>query len=494
MSCEKPEPDGRLVGESLKHRPQRDTLQNHGGFRVPVHKMKQRSTLLGVGVSLLTIALLGGCAETKLVANTAKMATQQPAPTTQPYKIGKPYQVDGAWYYPKADYDYDETGIASWYGPGFHGGNTANGEIYDQTALTAAHKTLPMPSLVRVTNLENGRSIVVRINDRGPFVNNRIIDMTQRGAQLLGFDMNGTAKVRVQVLKEESMILAAQASQQGGDNVPPPPAASPAGAVASSALPPTGSQASASAASASGSSASAPLASTSSASTSSASTSTSSAASSSSAPPSPIQSKAGPITSPPPKPSAPPTTVSSTALPKTQTAPATSPAPSPAVTQTAALPPATTPKPTTAAPTATAVKPAVTATPLPSASQTASSAAAPAKPTATAATPATTAPTKTTAIGQASNVPKPDGKVTVQPVKGNSNIYIQAGAFLHQSNAEQLSSKLGALATSKVTQVKLGQQTFFRVRLGPIASVEKADELLQQVIDDGNPQARIVVE
>ena len=109
-----------LVGESLKPRLRRDTLQNHDGFGVLVHKMKQRSALFGVGASILAVALLGGCAETKLVANTAKMATQPDVPTTQPYKIGKPYQVDGAWYYPKADYDYDETGIASWYGPGFH--------------------------------------------------------------------------------------------------------------------------------------------------------------------------------------------------------------------------------------------------------------------------------------------------------------------------------------------------------------------------------------
>ncbi|HEX9446391.1 MAG TPA: septal ring lytic transglycosylase RlpA family protein, partial [Dongiaceae bacterium] len=113
---------------------------------------------------------------------TVPTAPQRP----QPYKIGKPYQVDGVWYYPKTDMDYDETGIASWYGPGFHGQYTANGEVYDQNGLTAAHKTLPLPSMVRVTNLDNGRSIVVRVNDRGPFVNGRIVDLTRRDAQLLG--------------------------------------------------------------------------------------------------------------------------------------------------------------------------------------------------------------------------------------------------------------------------------------------------------------------
>ncbi len=115
------------------------------------------------------------------------------------YKVGEPYQVAGVWYYPREQPDYDETGIASWYGPDFHGKMTANGETYDMNALTAAHKTLPMPVNVRVTNLENGRSIVLKVNDRGPFVNGRIIDVSRRGAQLLGFSGTGTAPVRVQI-------------------------------------------------------------------------------------------------------------------------------------------------------------------------------------------------------------------------------------------------------------------------------------------------------
>jgi rare lipoprotein A len=119
------------------------------------------------------------------------------------YKVGKPYQVNGVWYYPKEEPDYDKTGIASWYGEPFHGRRTANGEIYDMNALTAAHKTLPMPTFVRVTNLENGRSLVLKVNDRGPFVNGRIIDISRRGAQLLGFHRNGTAKVRVTALAQE---------------------------------------------------------------------------------------------------------------------------------------------------------------------------------------------------------------------------------------------------------------------------------------------------
>lgn len=131
------------------------------------------------------------------------------------YKVGAPYIIDGTTYYPQEDYAYDETGIASWYGPGFHGKTTANGETFDENQLTAAHRTLPMPSLVRVTNLENGKSVVARINDRGPFARGRIIDMSKRGAELLGFKNNGVAKVRVQIMAEESMAIAEAARHKG---------------------------------------------------------------------------------------------------------------------------------------------------------------------------------------------------------------------------------------------------------------------------------------
>lgn len=114
------------------------------------------------------------------------------------YKIGQPYQISGVWYYPHHDPEYDEIGIASWYGPGFHGNTTANGEVFDQNALTAAHPTLPMPVLVRVTNLENGRSLQLRVNDRGPFVDGRIIDVSRFAAERLGFRHQGLAWVRVQ--------------------------------------------------------------------------------------------------------------------------------------------------------------------------------------------------------------------------------------------------------------------------------------------------------
>ncbi|MCC7260367.1 MAG: septal ring lytic transglycosylase RlpA family protein [Alphaproteobacteria bacterium] len=119
-------------------------------------------------------------------------------------KVGNPYKVDGQWYTPSYDPDYDENGLASWYGPGFHGKYTANGEVYDQEDITAAHKTLPLPSLVRVTNRENGRSLIVRVNDRGPFVDDRIIDLSHRSAELLGIVGTGTAKVNVEYLDKET--------------------------------------------------------------------------------------------------------------------------------------------------------------------------------------------------------------------------------------------------------------------------------------------------
>jgi rare lipoprotein A len=138
---------------------------------------------------------------------------EQPAPPG--VKIGKPYVIDGKTYYPAYDADYDKTGVASWYGPGFHGNRTANGEKYDKYDLTAAHPTLPMPSLVRVTNLENGKTLVVRVNDRGPFAENRIIDLSKRSAQLLG--ITGLAKVRVQFLKEETERYLAEREARGGE-------------------------------------------------------------------------------------------------------------------------------------------------------------------------------------------------------------------------------------------------------------------------------------
>ena len=123
--------------------------------------------------------------------------TSKSTAQAQPY-AGAPYQVAGKWYVPAYEPNYDEVGVASWYGPTFHGKASASGETFDEMAMTAAHPTLPIPSIVRVTNLENGKTALVRLNDRGPFVDDRIIDLSKRAGEVLGLQARGTAKVRVQ--------------------------------------------------------------------------------------------------------------------------------------------------------------------------------------------------------------------------------------------------------------------------------------------------------
>ncbi|MAQ71421.1 MAG: hypothetical protein CL565_04425, partial [Alphaproteobacteria bacterium] len=118
--------------------------------------------------------------------------------------------------YPKEMKEFVQTGIASWYGPGFHGKQTANGEIYNSGDLTAAHKTLQLPSIIRVTNLENGRSAILRVNDRGPFAHDRILDVSEKGAEMLGFKNKGKAKIKLELLEEESSIVA-DAAKSGRD-------------------------------------------------------------------------------------------------------------------------------------------------------------------------------------------------------------------------------------------------------------------------------------
>ncbi len=113
-------------------------------------------------------------------------------------QLGKPYKVRGKVYYPREDKDYKKTGLASWYGDAFHGRLTANGEIYDMTHLTAAHPTMPLPSYARVTNMANGSSVIVRVNDRGPYTGDRLIDLSKRAAEMLDYTHSGTAKVQVE--------------------------------------------------------------------------------------------------------------------------------------------------------------------------------------------------------------------------------------------------------------------------------------------------------
>jgi rare lipoprotein A len=143
------------------------------------------------------------------------------------YKVGNPYKVGGEWFYPKEDPNYRNVGIASWYGLDFHGRRTANGEIYDMDSLSAAHPTLPLPTYAKVKNLENGREVVVRINDRGPFARGREIDVSKRTAEALGFQRKGTTKVQVTYLGkaplsgEDGWVVDSRYAEKSRKAVPP---------------------------------------------------------------------------------------------------------------------------------------------------------------------------------------------------------------------------------------------------------------------------------
>lgn len=150
-------------------------------------------------------------------------------------QLGKPYQVRGKWYYPKEDKRYAKVGLASWYGDAFHGRLTANGEVYDMTHLTAAHPTMPLPSYARVTNLKTGSSVIVRVNDRGPYHEGRIIDVSERAAQMLDYANTGTAQVKVEYVGrapldgDDDQYL--MASYHPGNRVPDPSDGLPSGVM-----------------------------------------------------------------------------------------------------------------------------------------------------------------------------------------------------------------------------------------------------------------------
>lgn len=151
---------------------------------------------------VLAAAALAGCSTLNLPDAPKTVG----GPAAKPhYKIGAPYKIDGRWYVPKVDERYDEIGVASWYGDAFHNKLTANGEIFDKKRISAAHKTLPLPTLAEVENLENGRKIVVRVNDRGPFVGDRVIDLSHAAADELGFTAKGLVRVRVRYAGEADL-------------------------------------------------------------------------------------------------------------------------------------------------------------------------------------------------------------------------------------------------------------------------------------------------
>lgn len=174
----------------------------------------KRSVSIG---GLIVAVMLSACADTRGPASSSATARDTPANPNGVgrYKIGKPYQIMGTWYQPEENFGYEEEGMASWYGRQFHGRHTANGEVYDMNDMTAAHRTLPLPSVVQVTNLDNGRTVKLRVNDRGPFARGRIIDVSRQAAQELGFKNKGVTRVRVEIVADESRALAGQGGSGG---------------------------------------------------------------------------------------------------------------------------------------------------------------------------------------------------------------------------------------------------------------------------------------
>lgn len=160
---------------------------------------------------LATLSLLGGCA-----------GPQGPVtPVDSVCRSCQPYQINGTWYYPQQHYDYQEEGVASWYGPGFDGRKKAYGEIYDQNGISAAHKTLPLPTVVKVTNLRSGKALKLLVDDRGPYVGDRIIDLSLGAAKELGVANAGIAQVRVEALPEESRALSRHLGRFGRTGIDP---------------------------------------------------------------------------------------------------------------------------------------------------------------------------------------------------------------------------------------------------------------------------------
>ena len=179
--------------------------------------MRRENARFGRWLVVLGGLLLAGCGSTP---------PEPVGPLAGHYKLGNPYQIAGRWYYPSYDPSYAAVGIASWYGFPFHGRATANGELFDRDKPSAAHPTLPLPSIVRVTNLANQRQLELRVNDRGPFVDDRIIDLSQAAARALGFEQHGITEVRVEFL-----------GLADGLGIPPQPSAPPVQVAAATAQP-----------------------------------------------------------------------------------------------------------------------------------------------------------------------------------------------------------------------------------------------------------------
>lgn len=184
------------------------------------HSRSARTHVLLVANAIALVGLVAGCSRSTAERPSAPLSRASTSGSTDPrtgtsasprvyaegqpipkgggvYKIGSPYKIAGRWYFPAEDPGYDRSGIASWYGADFHGRKTANGETYDMNALSAAHPTLPIPSYAYVTSIKTGRTVLVRINDRGPYAADRILDMSRRSAESLGLTTAGISEVRV---------------------------------------------------------------------------------------------------------------------------------------------------------------------------------------------------------------------------------------------------------------------------------------------------------
>lgn len=180
-----------------------------------ISKLLHKSLFIG-----LSLSVLSGCTDNGFLFRSFGYGADEAQPH---YIIGESYQIKEEWYTPKEDYNYSASGVASWY-QGDSDKLTANGEKYDELAMTAMHKTLPLPSIVRITNVENGNTAIARVNDRGPYVNNRLMDVSQKTAEQLEMNMTGTTMIKVELLPVESRelkrhILATNGGQMEEDNV-----------------------------------------------------------------------------------------------------------------------------------------------------------------------------------------------------------------------------------------------------------------------------------
>ena len=360
------------------------------------------------------------------------------------YRVVEPYEINGMWYYPAVDYDYDRTGVASWYGEEFEGRLTANGEIFDLNDLTAAHTTLPLPSIVQVTNLQNGRSLQLRINDRGPFVGGRLIDVSRRAAQLLSFENQGTTRVRVTILKDESIAAEEEAMRNSGQTLVAAASGSATGTATLGAIP---------------------------------SYSVAYAQR-------PIQK---PATLPQPV---------QVAVPR-QSAPVVTQREASSLT-VARLEPRRSQATQTVSPRqATASIEPLLSQPMPSRmapptryrfALIAPAEAAELPPKAAAARKADRARISASA---AKMLPSPLRTATASEAR-TERLFIQAGAFSRRDSAERVKSHIASLGSVRVTSATVNGVAMYRVRIGPFASDQQARRLLVRIVDSGYRRARIV--